>query len=292
MILFFSKWFVLISEVLRPSVEPIPKESLRSEPSDRIFLIKCLWLLGLSFTSIPSYGSKDDQFPTASLKAYGGYSVYKSEMVQSNDTAFVVGYGFEFFAGRENEFGFGLDREAASLAFGLNNSKISIKSDLFRVTYALGPLWIGPLFNYTLWDVESPPDLDNNEFLDQNAQSEPYLKASSQGIGVHGGAHFSLGKKAIMHLKFASVSSTTALQETPPIASLAGVTGTSPSTARVIEIGPRTDFDLGAMILLTKDMLHILYGFKATTYQLKIADKTFAETHNTTYLGLMGTWNF
>lgn len=254
--------------------------------------IKILFTFALSIKGTHAFGASTDTFPTASAYAYGGYSVYKSEMVQSNDTAFTVGYGFEFFAGRERDWGMGLNREAAQLAFALNSAKIAINADIFKITYSLGPVWFGPLFNYTLWDVAAPPDLDANEFIDQNTASEPYLTASSQGVGFHGGVDFYLGKKTLVSLKLAQTSTLSTLQQTPVETSQAGITGTSPTTARLLTIGPRTDMDLGAMILLSRDVLHLLFGFKATTYQIGLENATFAETHNTTYLGFVGTWNF
>lgn len=236
------------------------------------------------------FAANNSKFPSAALYGYGGYSVYKSEMVQSNDTALTFGYGVEVFTGRDHQFGIGVHRESSKMAFSLNRSMVSIDTDIFRLSYAFGPFFIGPLFNYSFWDVEAPPDLDANDFLDQNTDSEPYVKASGQGLGLHGGVNFALGKKMKLYLKVAGTSTIGALQETPSETSQAGVSGTSPSASRKFSIGTRTDGDIGALFLLTRETLQFLFGFKTTSYQLELESRSFKETQNTTYVGLQGSW--
>lgn len=232
----------------------------------------------------------DSQTPTFFVNATGGYSVYKSKMVQSNDTSTTVAYGFGVYAGSDRNIGFLLNREASTFAFELNSASIGVEWQDIHVRYRYGPVYMGALITTSTWAVQAPPDADADGLLDADTEAVEYLNMTSSGYGANVGARIPAGKRgeAYVDITYAAAG---AIRETASDPDVAEAAGAAVPGTRVLGIGPRMDLDLGGSIGMTK-WLKGLCGFKYRTYQLSVDSVTFAELHTTTYMGLGAGWDF
>jgi hypothetical protein len=252
----------------------------------RKVLLFTLCLAGFAATNAKA-DEADAWAPTFYVEADGGYSVYKSALVQSNDTGVTVGYGFGAYAGKSHDLGLALKREQSAFSFALNNSKLAVSWQDFLLTYRLGYFHAGVTISSSAWQVSAPPDTDGDGQLDTGtaAVAQDLLDITTTGYGGTVGFQGTLGKKSSVFTDVTFVT-TGAVQE-KVVKDAAG----SARLDRVITLGPRMDVDLGGTLKLWK-WLDLKAGFKYRTYSLTIDGTASKESLNTTYGGLVADFGF
>lgn len=255
-------------------------------------LAQKFWLLLLCLASLIASEAlaERDGPPTFAAHASGGYSVYKSEMVQSNDTSTTMAYGFGVYAGAGRNVGFLLNRESSTFTFALNDAKLALDWQDIHVRYRFGPIYMGLVIAESHWLVSAPPDADGDDLLDQGADPVELLNISSSSYGVNVGGRFPVAKRgeAYMDLTYAAAG---VVKETAtdPVEALAN--GDAIPGTRTLGVGPRMEMDLGGSIEITR-WLDVICGFKYRAYSVTIDGKTYKELMNTTYVGLNAGWTF
>ena len=230
----------------------------------------------------------DDNTPSFFFNVGGGYAVYKSEMVQSNDTSTSVNYGFGVYGGADKSVGMMLQREQGTYTFTLNGSSIITTNQDIHLRYRYGPLYLGLIVNSSQLEVAAPPDADGDGFLDQNTDAEAYMKDSNTGMGANVGFNIAVTRAASVYLDINSV--TTSLVQQSYIEN--AETEANGFTEAEIAIGPRLDIDLGGSIAITKNWLDMNFGFKQRTMSVTVDTSTYKEQINSTYVGLRTGWSF
>lgn len=229
----------------------------------------------------------DKDTPTFFVQANGGYSIYKSEMVQSNDTSTTVGYGFGVYAGSDRELGFLLNREQSTFAFALNSSTIDLNWQDMILRWRIGPVYLGAIVSSSsAWIVTAPLDTDGDDVLDPAGDAVDYLNITSTGVGGNAGTQFPINKRSTVYMDVVFVT-TQAVQEAP----IEDATGAL-TKKDTLSLGSRMDLDLGATLKVTKSVLDVRGGFKYRTYEVNVDGQAFKEGLNTTYVGLQGSWFF
>lgn len=238
--------------------------------------------------SAPALADNDRAAPTFYLNMGGGYTVYKSEMVQSNDTSTTVFYGFGVYGGSNKSVGMAVQREQGTYTFALNGASITSMIQDVHLRWRYGPVYLGAVLNTSQLEVSAPPDTNGDGLLDQDTDVEEYMKVLNTGMGANVGAHMPIGRNAYVYVDVSSV--TTSLVQQSYIEN--SETLANGFTEREIAIGPRTDIDLGGSIALTKNWLDLNFGFKQRTMGITVDSESFAETMTNTYLGLRAGWTF
>ncbi len=235
------------------------------------------------------HGWADDQnTPSFFFNVGGGYAVYKSEMVQSNDTSTSVNYGFGVYGGNDKSVGMLLQREQGTYTFALNGSSIITANQDVHLRYRYGPVYLGLVINSSQLEVSAPPDADGDGFLDQNTDAEKYMKVSNTGMGINLGTNIQVTRAASVYIDISSV--TTSLVQQSYIEN--AETTANGYTEAEIAIGPRLDIDFGGSIALTKNWLTMNFGFKQSTMAVIVDSTSYAEQISSTYLGLRAGWSF
>lgn len=245
-------------------------------------------VLGLISSEQCLANAEDSVAPSFFINVGGGHTVYKSEMVQSNDTSTTTNYGFGVYGGSKREVGMMVQREQGTYAFALNGSTITSMTQDVHLRYRYGPVYLGAVLNTSQLEVSAPPDLDNNDFLDQDTDAEEYMKVLNTGAGGNMGANIPVAKSAFVYFDISSV--TTSLVRQSYIES--AETTANGFTEKEISIGPRLDIDLGGSIALTKNWLDMKVGFKQRSFAVTVDSDTFKEQTTSTYVGLQAGWSF
>jgi hypothetical protein len=238
-------------------------------------------------SSLPAVAADRDT-PSFYITAGGGYTVYKSEMVQSNDTSTTVNYGFGVYAGQDRQIGMSFQREQGSYAFPLNGASIVSQVEDMNLRYRYGPVYLGLVVNNSQLTVSAPPDADDDGFLDQNTDAEEYMKVMSTGMGGNFGVAIPIGKSSSVYLDVSSV--TTSLVQQSYIEN--ADTTANGFTEKEISLGPRTDIDLGGSIGLVKSWLDMSFGFKQRTLGVTVDGTAFSEAITNTYISFVAGWQF
>jgi hypothetical protein len=213
----------------------------------------------------------DSGTPSLFFNASGGYSVYKSDLVASNDTSTTVGYGFGVWAGSDHELGMALEREQTTVAFKLNHASIAVGWQDAALRYRLGPFYAGLLFTSSSWLAKAPAAA--------GAAATDLVDVTTSGYGGEFGFAIPAGKKGAVHV------ATSYAQAVPARQNAADVS----SPAHTTTVGPRTDFDLGGALNLVKS-IDLTCGFKYRTYKVTVDSTAHPELLNTTYVGIEAGW--
>ena len=243
--------------------------------------------LALASGATAPHAFADDQdttVPTVALNVGGGYSIYKSAMVASNDTGTTVSYGVAAYGGHDHQIGMLLRREQSSLAFTLNKSTIAVGWQDFIVRYRLGSFYLGAVVNSSHWLVTRPPDADGDGKPDDGVDPGDFLDITTSGYGANTGFLMGLSKRASIYSDL-TYATTGAIQE-KTVLDAAG----APLLDRTIAVGARLDIDVGGSLQVLK-WLDVQTGFKMRTYQVTVGTDTFKEQLNTTYVGLSASAN-
>lgn len=244
---------------------------------------------GLSCIFLDTAAQADSAEPqTFSITTGGGYTVYKSKMVQSNDTSTTVNYGFAVYGGDRKNIGMLFQREQGTYAFELNSASIQTMIQDVHLRYRYGPVYAGLVFNESQFTIKAPPDADGDGFLDQDTAAQEYMKVINTGTGFNLGANFAVGKSSAVYLDITSV--TTSLVNQSYIEN--DDTTANGYTEKEITFGPRMDIDIGGSIALTKNWLDLNFGFKQRAMTISVDGESYKEQLNITYLGFKAGWDF
>ncbi len=253
----------------------------------RNFPYKAVALAALSLSGAARADDLDSQTPTFYAAVDGGYSVYKSTLVQSNDTGVTVGYGFGCYAGKGHELGMGFKREQSTFSFALNKSSLAVSWQDVLVSYRLGPFHAGLAISSSAWQVKAPPDTDGDGQLDSGtaAVAQDLMNITTTGYGGNTGFQLAINKRSTVFADGTFVTTSNVQEKT--VKNAAG----APRLDRVITLGPRMDLNVGGTFRLLK-WLDLRAGFKYRTYSVTIDGTAYKENLNTTYAGLVGTMGF
>jgi len=232
--------------------------------------------------------ASDVDAPTAYVTASGGYSIYKSKLLQANDTSTTTGYGFGVNAGGDRNVGMRLTREASSFSFLLNKSTIAVSWQDLAFLWRFGPLYLGALVSSSSWTGKAPPDADGDGILDTGSDAEDLCNFQTSGYGITAGGAIPVGRRSAITLDITSASGGSAF----PIAYDPTLTNADTLNSSKVALGTRTEIDIGGSLALTKSLLDLTAGFKLRNYSVSLDSTSYAEQLTTTYLGLRTNFNF
>ena len=222
----------------------------------------CLFIVSLLIAS-RGYARDDNYVPTAFIKAGGGFSTYKSKMVDNNDTSTLIEYSIGAYAGTERDFGMILRRDQSTTPFSLNSSSIAASWQDYIMRYRYGPVYLGVVLGSAEIDANKEGDAE-------------FLKARGTGYGGNFGFMIPVGKYSMFNLDVLAVSDSTAVD----------------LNKKSISIGQRMDYDMNASFDLTKSLFDFIVGYKYRTYSLSVDGTSYAELFTTTYIGFVTSFYF
>lgn len=233
-----------------------------------------------------AHAASDDEAPSVYLDVKAGYSIYKSEMVQSNDTGVTIDYGFGVWAGQSHSVGMSLNREQSTFAFDLNGSAIGLSWQDIHGSVRFGMFKLGIVVSSSsTWIVSAPLDADGDGVLDPAGDAEDYLNITTTGLGGNFGLNIPVNKRSEL-IADVNYITTQAVQEK----SLEDASGTL-TEKESVALGPRLDLDLGASLSFAR-WFDLLGGFKYRTYKMIVDGTTYTEQLNTTYIGVLFSSSF
>ena len=247
-------------------------------------------LLALGFAMFGGSASASDfdiSNPTFFLDIDAGYSIFKSELVQSNDTGITTRYAFGVNGGASRQIGMLFARESSTIAFKNTASTMAMSWQDIDLRYRLGPFYVGLVVSSTSWAVTSPPRVAGK--IDATGSAADYIDLVGSGYGGNFGLQLPVGRRNSMYGDVTYVTTGTVQQKA------AGATGSaaaSAAAARVSTIGPRMEVDLGAALGLGHSSFDAMCGFKYRTYSVSVDGTASKELLNTTYVGLRTNWTF
>ncbi len=249
-----------------------------------------LKFIGLSclLSSKALAGEFDAYTPSAYVQADGGYSVYKSKLLQANDTSTTVGYGFGINAGTDRNVGMRLTREQSSFSFALNASSLQVSWQDLAILWRFGPVYLGGVVATSSWTAKAPPDADGDEILDIGSDAQDLCNFQTSGYGATLGGLIPVGKRSALTLDITSASGGTAV----PLAYDPTLTDADTLNGRKVALGTRTEFAVGGSLALTRSLLDLTAGFKMRNYAVSLDSTSYAEQLTTTYLGLRTNFTF
>jgi hypothetical protein len=178
-----------------------------------------------------------------------------------------------------------LRREQSAFTFALNNATIGLEWQDVHLRYRWGPVSIGGVVSSSAWNVTAPPDADADGNLDQDTAAVDFLNITTTGYGLNVATTVPIGKRGRLTVDATYV--TTSTVQAAEIKDEAGAT-----VERTAALGPRMDTDFGGGVELAKGWLYGLMGFRYRSYQLTVDEVSYAETHNSTYVGFQAGWTF
>ncbi len=228
-----------------------------------------LWSAMLAvFIGMASMGSRSASgqdmkyIPTLHFSADGGTSTYKSELVESNDTATSIRYGMGLYAGADKLLGFGLRMDSQTTPFALNESQIVSSWQETFLTYRWGYMHAGAIISL----VNMSATQGETDLFD----------LTGNGYGATFGAFYPFSKDGSVRTEINFVQINT-IKETNQVD---------------VSIGQRLDVDVGANFhLVKKRWLDLLVGYRMRTLSITLTE-TFAEQITSTYLGLSTVFIF
>ena len=257
--------------------------------SRRIFLILEIIIISAA-SSCTALATEADQYaPSLYLNVGAGYSIYKSKMVQGNDTASTVNFGFGVFGGADHSIGMILERETSKVAFELNSSSIGLASQDLHLRWGLGPFHSGVIVSSSTWEAKAPPDADGDGVLDPTGTAEDFISIMTTGYGANLGVMILVGKGSSVALDYTFVNSGFVQSKAFDPAT---TTNANTLNARTVSMGSRSDINLCGSLGLTRNMVDAIAGFKLRTYNITVDDTAYAEEMNTTYLGMRLNFSF
>ena len=251
---------------------------------------RCLssrWLRAASvgigtYLSFWAKAESEADVPYFYAQASGGYSVYKSQLVQSNDTSTTVAYGFGGYAGERRTIGFAMMREQGSFGFDLNNSTIVYEFQDFHLHYRYKIVYAGLLISQSSWMIDTPPDLDQDLRPDPDGTAAPVVEALGTGYGVHLGFVFAFWRRNLLAAELAYHAAQSVFAKAIPDTASGDL---NTLVEKDVAIGNRIDIDLGARFEMTKRLFGMT-GFRYRSMSLESDGNAASELNSTTYLGL------
>lgn len=239
-------------------------------------------LAGLALPDLVAHAQEANDVPYFFAQATGGYAVYKSTLVQSNETSSSIGYGFGGYAGDRRNVGFALMRDQGSFAFELNNSTIAYQLQDMHLRYRYQLVYAGVVIAQSQWKIDAPPDLDNDTRPDPDATAAPVMEAMGTGYGVNTGLDFAFWRRNIFALDVTYITAQTVMAKAVPDLT----TGDSSTLIeREVELGSRIDLDVGVRFEISRKF-YGMAGFRYRTASLGSDGVSANEVVSATYVGL------
>lgn len=207
----------------------------------------------------PAFANSDG--PALRVHAGGGFSTYKSKVVNMNDTSTAIGYGFDMKAGNEGDLGVHWEQFTSKTKFLINSSESKMDFQDTSILLNLGSFYIGPVFSKVTIDIVN--------------QGVNTLSALGSGYGGNAGFSIEVGKVAELYLDGKMVI-TSVLKAEDGVQS---------------KLGSRTDFKLGGMLPITKKLLSLDIAWRMQSWPVTLAGVSNKETLYTTWLGLVFNLN-
>jgi hypothetical protein len=219
---------------------------------------------GLMLASYPAWAKEGDSeklAPTLFLDATYGFATYKSEAVASNDMGSQFSYALGGHAGEDKQFSFQVKSDTDNTTFLLNDSAVTSVWQESHFRYRFGYLYVGALFSQLSLKVKR--------------EGEEAIDVSGSGYGGSLGMVFPISRIGAYYLDVSQAS-----------------VGTFHNTLdEEVSAGARLDIDTGARFALTKNLVHLLVGYRNRTFTVT-SSTAFKEMIYTTYLGFRFAWFF
>ena len=213
----------------------------------------------LSILGSRSYAGSDG--PGMQVYLGGGFSTYKSKVVEMNDTSTAIGYGLKIRAGNDGDLGVHWDEFTNKTKFALNSSETKISFQDTSILFNIGSFFLGPVFSKVTLDVHN--------------QGTDTLSGLGSGYGVNTGFAFDLGKASSVYFEGKMITTSVLKAEDSVKASM----------------GSRTDFKVGGIIPITKKLISLDIAWRMQSWPLTISGQTGKETLYTTWLGFIFNLN-
>jgi len=194
--------------------------------------------------------------PTVFIHTDAGLNTYKSELVESNDTAIASRFQLGVYAGEEKVVGFVVRMEMLNVDFELNDSTLTLVSQDTFARYRWHFLYLGIAIS--------------NVAVGATSQGEDLADVSASGYGVNMGAMYPFQRTSLLSLDVTLISP----------ADVQNLLGDEP-----VSMGLRTEIDLNARFNLTQNLIKLLVGYRMRQFSVTTTN-TFAESDASTYFGL------
>lgn len=242
----------------------------------RLLIIQIIGVSALSHNAAHA-----SSVPSFFVYTGGGYSVLKSNIVQSNDTSTTLFYGLGLYAGDSKAFGMLLQREQANFSFSLNGSSVAYQLQDLHLRYRYSVFYIGIVIGQTSWQIEAPRDSDNDNRLDIGGDVLPLVDATGAGYGANLGFAFETVRNGSVYLDMTYMSPQLVHAKPVPL----DASNLTNLRDNEVELGARLDIDLGIKFNLSRRYF-LMTGFRYRTIALGADAKSYKDTNSTTYLGV------
>ncbi len=192
--------------------------------------------------------------PTFYLDLTFGFTTYKSELVQSNDTGTGLTYSLGGYAGQDHQVGFKTEVDSTTTTFALNDSSTTVVWQDSIINYRLSYFYLGVVFSQL--DIKL-----NNAGTDE-------VDAGATGMGYNAGLLIPIQRVGFFYTDVIGVTPTTSRNAL-----------TGDYTA-----GARMDIDIGTSFDLTRNAVDMMVGYKQRTMAMS-STLSGTETYYCTYIG-------
>ena len=193
--------------------------------------------------------------PTFAFDLTFGFSTFKSEIVQQNDTSTGLTYSLSGTAGLQWDLLFAIEVDTTSTSFLINESSNEVTWQDSIMAYRMGNFHLGINFSQL-------------QMLVNNAGTDVIDMAGS-GMGGVAGVYIPVGKIGFFYINVVTASLSSARNALEQ-----EVTG-----------GARQDIDLGGNFDITRDTFDFIVGYKQRTFGISTTE-AYVETYLITYFGV------
>ncbi len=219
--------------------------------------------------------------PSAFATASAGYTVYQSQLVQSNEPVLTHNYRAGVFGGETRQLAIILDVENGSYRFPLNGSRIDSSAIDIGFRYVWLPFFGGLILNNSEIRVSAPEDTDQDGHLDVGSPAKDYMKINSRGLGAVVGASYEVSKTATVFSEASVVESLGVNEsyiEDPLTVEVAA--------RKSIQLGRRIKMNIGGLVQITKKHLDFTFGYQKQQLPITAEGQTFVENQDMIFAGL------
>jgi len=227
--------------------------------------------------AIESAGPQPAFFASTSV----GLTVYKSEVVQMNDTGAAYNLTAGVYAGDTRSIGIVIESDIGNYTFGLNDSRIKTLQNEISLRYHYSPVFAGLIFSDGELAVSAPPDRDANGYLDQGATVQEYLRVMNRGYGAVLGMAFDINKTNTVYADVRWIAPSSTQESYVDNSALAATFG-----KRAIRFRPTIKLAIGSSMTIYKKYLDVDFGYKHIHEQFSADEKDYLELRNLMYAGL------
>ena len=227
--------------------------------------------------AIESAGPQPGFFATTSV----GLTVYKSEVVQMNDTGVAYNFTAGVYAGDTKTLGIVIESDTGNYNFGLNNSRIKTLQNEISLRYHYSPVFFGIIFSDGELAVNAPSDHDGNGYIDQGASPQEYLRVLNRGNGAMLGIGFDINKKNTIYADVRWIAPSSIQESYVNNSALSATFG-----QRDLSFRPTVKLTIGGSMNVYKKYVDIDFGYKHIHEQFSADEKSYLELRNLMYAGL------